>query len=344
MSAFLFIVGGFLLIAAGGLLITALQTRNSLAAISAIVALVLGLLGIAGSFSLVDVAPNERLVVFNRLTGRLGTPRGPGIHFVNPITNTYQHYDISRQSYTMSAVRFDGEFPEEPITARTAGGQQVLIDITVLYRLDTNRINDIHTNWPNERYRTELLRPLMRSVVRDAVSEFPVESVYQQRTIIDARITETVSAALDVEGFLVEEILVRNITFTEEYAASIEEAQIAEVRIRQEEFRVEEVTQQAAQVEARARGEAEARIIQAEAEAQALERLANVLSENPILLEYQYVQNLSDNIQILALPANSPFIFDLQGVMPGGSGTSNTVPRQQPVTPPTTSDTDSDGN
>src|SRR5690606_13666528 len=110
----------------------------------------------------------------------------------------------------------------------------------------------------NDGYRSGLIRPLLRSVISDAVSLFSVESIYQERSTIDAQIEESVVPAMEKEGFIVEDILVRNVTFTEEYSTSIEAAQIAEVRIREAEFRVEEVEQQAAQVEARARGAAEA--------------------------------------------------------------------------------------
>jgi regulator of protease activity HflC (stomatin/prohibitin superfamily) len=294
------------------------------AALVGIVCIVLG-------FTIVSVGPSQRLVVFNRLTGDLSTAREPGYRLINPITTEYRHYDVSRQTYTMSSIQFEGDTQgDDAVSARTSGGQEVLIDLTVIYRIDPERVNDVHVNWPNDRYRDELIRPLLRSVVRDAVSIFPIESVYQERATIDNQITEAVIPAMTREGFTVEDILVRNVTFATEYANAIEAAQVAEVNIREQEFRVREVEQQAAQVEARARGEAEARIIQAEADAQALRLVAEVLAENPNLLQYEYIQRLSDQVQLIALPANSPFIFDLQGIsnlpQPGSPGGQSIIP------------------
>jgi regulator of protease activity HflC (stomatin/prohibitin superfamily) len=187
-------------------------------------------------------------------------------------------------------------------------------------------VNQIHINWPDDRYRAELVRPLLRSVVRDAVSEFSVETVYQQRQTIDQTITEAVLPAMETEGFIVLDILVRNITFTPEYAQAIEAAQIAEVRIREREFQVQEAEQQAEQVQALARGDAEARKIKALAEAESLQYIADVLADNPDLIQYIYAQNLSDNVQVIGLPATSPFLFDFQSLLNGANQTATPAP------------------
>lgn len=333
MNAFLIVFGLFLLISAGALLVATLQSRSRSLLLGGLVAALAGVISILLGFTIVIVGPNERLVVFNRVTGNLSTPREPGVAIVNPITTSYEVYDVSRQTYTMSAIRFEGEVQgDDAVTARTSGGQEVFIDVTVIYIIDPQQVNKVHVNWPNGRYRDQLIRPLMRSVVRDAVSLFAVESVYQERATIDNQIEQAVIPAMSTEGFEVIDVLVRNVTFTTEYATAIENAQIAEVNIREQEFRIQEVERQAQQVEARAQGEADARIIQARAEAEALQLIADVLEENPALLEYQYVQNLSDQVQVLALPTGSPYIFDLQSVLEnrvtGTSGSSgdNLIP------------------
>lgn len=316
MNAFLTAFGLFLIIGGLGMFIVNLQARSRLVSLGGLVALGFGVIFILLGLTVVSVGPNERMVVFNRVTGNLANPRGPGLTIVNPITTSYEIYDVSRQTYTMSAQFTEGNIQgDDAVSARTAGGQEVFIDATVIYRINPDRVNEVHVNWPDKRYQDELIRPLLRSVIRDAVSLFDVESIYQERTTIDAQITEAVQPALEKEGFVVEDILVRNVNFTPEYASAIEAAQIAEVNIREQEFRVREEEQRAEQVQMRARGEAEARKIQAEAEAAALQYVANVLAANPELLEYQYVQNLSDNIEILALPASAPYLFDLQAVL-----------------------------
>lgn len=316
MMWFVVFLGVVLLFVAGGIFFGAKQKRpRPGGGQAAIPVALIGILFIVLGLSLVSVGPNERLVVFNRVSGNLGDPKGPGLVFVNPLTTTYRKYDISRQTYTMSGLSNEGDLEsDDSVTARTSGGQEVYVDITVIYAINPERLNDVHTHWPNDRYRDELIRPLMRSVVRDAVSGFTIENVYQERQTIDQTITSAVNTALDAEGFFLEDILVRNITFTDEYADAIESAQIAEVQIREQDFRVQEAQKKAQQVEELARGDAEARRIQAQAEADALQSVAEVLGANPVLIQYEYIRKLADNVQIMALPANSPFVFDFQSL------------------------------
>ena len=47
----------------------------------------------------------------------------------------------------------------------------------------------------------------------------------------------------------------------------------------------------------------------AEAEAKALQLIADVLANNPSLLQYQYITKLSPNVQIMLVPSNAPFIL-----------------------------------
>jgi hypothetical protein len=52
-------------------------------------------------------------------------------------------------------------------------------------------------------------------------------------------------------------------------------------------------------------------VLQAQAEAEALRLVSEQIAANPSLIQYQYIQRLSDNVGIVLLPSNSPFLFDL---------------------------------
>jgi regulator of protease activity HflC (stomatin/prohibitin superfamily) len=321
MNALFSFLGILLLMTAAGFFVSSINPkRRGLMRSLALLTGVAGVIFFALGQTIVVVGPRERMVVFNRVTGNLATPREPGLTIINPITTSYRIYDTARQTYTMSASFSEGQVQgDDAVTARTSDGQEVFLDMTLIYRIDPEKVNLIHVNWPDETYRDNFVRPLLRDVVRDVISTFSVERVYQERATIDVEMEAVLGPILDGEGLELVDVLIRDINFTPEYATAIENAQIAEVEIRQQEFRVRTAEQEAAQREARAQGEANARLIEAEAEAQALQLLADVLAENPQLIEYQYVQNLSDQVQILALPANSPYIFDLgayQGSLP----------------------------
>ncbi len=99
------------------------------------------------------------------------------------------------------------------------------------------------------------------------------------------------------------EFILRNITFSPEYAASVEQKQIAEQQAQQAFFVVEQRRQEAEQARQVAQGKADAavieaqgaadgRIIQAQAEAEALQKISEVLAQNEQLLSYRYIEEL----------------------------------------------------
>ncbi|MDX9865129.1 MAG: hypothetical protein RBT34_10025, partial [Anaerolineaceae bacterium] len=61
---------------------------------------------------------------------------------------------------------------------------------------------------------------------------------------------------------------------------------------------------------------AEARLIEAEAEAKALLLVADAIKGNPDLLTYQYINQITPNIDVMLLPNNAPFLFPLPEMGP----------------------------
>lgn len=64
----------------------------------------------------------------------------------------------------------------------------------------------------------------------------------------------------------------------------------------------------------RAKGDADARLIQAGAEAKALNLIAGALKDNPDLLSYQHITKLAPNTQVMLLPSNAPFLYQTPGL------------------------------
>ena len=62
-----------------------------------------------------------------------------------------------------------------------------------------------------------------------------------------------------------------------------------------------------------ARGDAEARLINAEAEAKANGLIAASLRDNPELLTYQYITRLSPSINTILVPSDNPYILPIPG-------------------------------
>jgi regulator of protease activity HflC (stomatin/prohibitin superfamily) len=283
------------------------------------------------SAGLVFIQPAERGVVISAIEtkGYRETALQPGLRWVVPFFENVVTYSIARQTYTMSIAEREGQLEgDDSILARTSDGQEVKVDASVIFSVNPEDVISIHINWQN-RYSMDLVRPLARGVIRDAVSQFGVEEVYSsKRNQMAQEIRDNMEIKLRENGLLLVDFVLRNITFSSEYAASVEQKQIAEQLAQQARFVVEQRRQEAEQARQvaqgradaaviGAQGQADARIIEANAEAQALLVLAAALADNPELLNYLYIVKLNPNVQIMLLGADGPnFLYQLPPLQP----------------------------
>jgi regulator of protease activity HflC (stomatin/prohibitin superfamily) len=277
------------------------------------------------SAGLVFIRPEERGIVISAVA-----PRGyreaalePGLRWVIPFAESVVIYPISKQTYTMSIAAEEGQIRgDDSVAARTADGQEVLIDASVIFGIDPARVIDVHIAWQN-RYATDLVRALSRGIVRDEAAQYGVEQIVSSKRFeLIEGIRERLAVKLAENGLVLSDFVLRNITFSPEYAASVEQKQIAEQQAQQAAFVVEQRRQEAEQAREVARGRrdaeilaaegrAEARLIEARAEAEALEMIAAALRDNPELLTFEYIQKLAPGIQVMLVPSNTPFLLPL---------------------------------
>ena len=291
---------------------------SSSALIVVIIAIVLTILG----SGLVYVESSERGVVRTIQAGGVRKDAlGPGLHWIIPVVEQVVTYSISNQTYTMSAVSGEGQVQgDDSIRARTKDGQEVIIDASVIYQIDPAKVVDLHIIWQN-RFEDEFVRPEARGIIRDAVSQYGVEEVVSTKRVeIVNIITEELAKSLSDNNLRLLDFVLRDIHFSEGYAAAVEQKQIAEQLAQQAALTVEQKKQEAEQARQvaqgaadaaviAAKGAAEARLIQAEAEAKANELIAQSLT--PALVQYQYVLKLAPGVQTIFIPSGNQFILPL---------------------------------
>ncbi len=292
------------------------------------------------SAGLVFVKPQERGVVISAFAkqGYREEPLQSGLNWIIPYVESVVYYPISKQTYTMSMTHTEGQVRgDDSVAARTADGQEIFVDASVIFKIDPARVVDVHINW-QDRYADDLVRPLTRGIIRDAISQYRVDEVVSTRRFeIVQQISDELGLQLAANGLILDDFVLRNITFSEEYALSVEQKQIAEQQAQQAKFVVEQKKQEAEQARQvaqgkadaaviAAEGDAKARLIQAEAEAKALEMIALVLAENPDLLTYNYIEKLAPGIQVMLVPSDNPYILPLPSLEDSGyNSTPDTV-------------------
>ena len=307
--------------------------------------LIIGLIVLAVVFTIVGaglvfIEPTETGVVVTVLAegGMRPQPLQAGLHWIVPFVERVELYPISIQTFTMARTASEGETQGLiTVEARTSDGQRIFVDSSVIYQIEPSVVTTIHREWQH-RYQEDLILPQARGIIRDAVSQYRVDEVSStKRFEMSDQITQELLKVMADNGLTLIDFVMRDITFTEEYAQSIEQKQIAEQQALQAAFVVESKKQEAEQARQiaqgqadaaviAARGAAEARLIEANAEAQALELLAAALEDNPELIEYQYVQKLSPGVQTIFVPSGNQFILPLPSSTETPASTTTTTP------------------
>jgi prohibitin 1 len=297
---------------------------------------------------LVFIQPEERGVVISAIqpTGYRIEPLQPGLRWIIPFFESVVTYPISRQTYTMSIAPSEGAITgDDSITARTADGQEIFVDASVIFAIDPAKVVQVHIDW-QDRYTDELVRPLSRGVIRDIVSQYKVEEVVTSKRVdMTNQISQDMQKKLEENGLTLVDFILRNITFSPEYAASVEQKQVAEQQAQQAAFVVEQRRQEAEQarqvaqgqadaVVINAKGAADARVLQAQAESQALQLIEGALKNNDNLLLYQYISKIAPGIQVMLVPNNNPYLLTLPTLPTATATESAVVPTPAPTPTP----------
>ncbi len=312
------------------------QKTKGAATIIVVVAVLALALNVA-SAGIVFVQPQERGVVISAVPGQKGVRNESlpgGLNWVIPFFETVRAYPLSNQTYTMSSIQTEGQISgDDSVQGRTSDGQIVYVDASVIFKIDPTKVVSVHLLW-QDRYIDDLVRPQVRGIIRDKVATFGIEEVYgTKRTDLINAVNAELATKLEEGGLILVDFVLRNISFSDEYSASVEQKQIAEQLAQQAVFVVEQRKQEAEQARQLAQGqadavairaqgdaqalliaanaEAEARLIKAQAEAEALALLAAAIEANPDVLTLEYIQKLAPNIQIMLLPSDNPFLLPL---------------------------------
>ena len=252
----------------------------------------------------VRVVPVGRaLVVFNTVT-RSFRLAGQGVTLIPPFIAQTEMYDLRRLEYTMTKTQGEGRKSgwDDSLWSPTQEGLQVGIDLTVWHHLDPLKVITIHQRIGPD-YEDKIIRPAVRSVIRLVISEYAVMDVYSsKRAAIQDEINTKIKVLLEKDGFLIDEVVLRDVRFTDDFAKAIEAKQIAQQSAEQMKYVLEKEQR-----------EAERKVIEAQGRAKAIDTITQALQRNPNYIKYLYVDKLSDKISVIV--SDQSTIMDLKGIL-----------------------------
>ena len=234
----------------------------------------------------VTVPAGQRGVVFSLSGGTLSRQLGEGIHFVMPFVQSVVFYDVRTQTYTMSAVQWEGEIKgDDSLTALTSDGQVVRVDLSVRYHPDPTKVANLHQRIGPD-YANKVIRPNALSETRVILAQYPVSAVYAaKREIIEQSISDGLKKSLAQSDIILDEVLLRDLRFSDTYAAAVEQKQIAQQN-----------SQRMNYVLNKAEIEKQIQILQARGDARAIELKGRAIAANSKITQYEYARKIAPNV------------------------------------------------
>ena len=269
-------------------------------------AIIAGALVAVLSSAFVVVPAGNVGVVFNVFTGVQNQPLRPGIHLVLPLLQ-----QVTLMNTREQAVNFSDT---DSINALSQEGLQIVTDATIRFKIATVEAPTIFETIGTD-YESTLIRPIVRSVIRDAVASYnAAELISTQRTQAQQQIVDALTETLSESNVILVNALLRDIRIPELITQAIEEKQAAEQQVQVEANRREQSRIAAERAVIEAEGQRDAEIARAEGEAQALTLRGEAIRENPEIIQLEVAQKLAPSLQTIMLPSEGNFLLDVRGL------------------------------
>ncbi len=209
----------------------------------------------------------------------------PGLHFIVPYVQKVIKMSVRTHSYDLRGQR--------AIEALSKDGLTIRIELTVLYKIKPDKAAEIFVEYGLE-YEDKIIKPVIRSAVRDVIAMLDSSQVYQERDLIRQKLVEKVSKELDKRFIILDEILVRDIKLPPKVVEAIEQKRRAFEEMQKMKFVVE-----------REKLEAERKRVEAKGIADANRIIAGSLTRE--YLQWKFIENIKsyaegDNNTVILLP------------------------------------------
>jgi len=208
----------------------------------------------------------------------------PGVHFVTPLVETVQTFDLRDHLFTAGVTDDPNQDLKQktPLTVQSREGLSIGLAVTVRYHLDPRRLDHVEAQLPQP-VDKEIVPPVVASAWRELAPSYTVQEIFStRREEVRERAAATITRKLGADGIVVEEVMLRDIQLPAEYAKGLEGLLLKEQEddqmgvatdIQQKQVRIAELQAEAeavAKVKA-SEGEAQSKVVEAKGEADAMQ-------------------------------------------------------------------------
>jgi len=177
-----------------------------------------------------------------------------GLHIVNPLLDITL-FDVQTQNYTMSAIHSEGaQEGDDAIRVLSNDGLEVVIDLTVLYRVIPTEAPKIFKGI-GQNYTDKIVRPVTRTRIRDNAVYYDAVALYStKRNEFQQRIFKSIEDDFKKRGLVLEQLLIRNINLPASVKTTIESKINAEQEAQKMTFVLQKEKQEAERKRVEAQG------------------------------------------------------------------------------------------
>jgi len=205
-----------------------------------------------------------QIAVINRL-GKISRVASPGLNFKIPLIEGTDYYSMQKIIYETSehTEESGAEYKDQPVDSSTSDGQQISIRYTVRFQINPDKIQWVAQNLGKEAQILErIIKAESRSMVRNIAREYTAQELYTGDVFkFQANVTKVLKEKFSKNGILLDEFLVRQIKFDENYVKAVEQKQIEKEKVKTEEYIAEQEKFKKLQAITKAEGQAKAQEI-----------------------------------------------------------------------------------
>jgi regulator of protease activity HflC (stomatin/prohibitin superfamily) len=241
---------------------------------------------------------------------RLGAVRQelkPGLHMIVPFVDHVVIFPTLKKNYEASDTPQSSmaDYPDIIVSALTSDGQQIKVGLTARFMIEPGKAAWILQNLGSEReYVEKVVKTEIRGSGRRVPTKFAAYDLYTKKSYeAQQTLFDEIAPKFQANGLILDEIVIRNITFTPEYAKTLEEKQIALENITTEKNKLEQ-----------AKIRKEQQIVIAEGDAKSIEIRQAALTKNPTIIQWEFVQKLAPNVQWGIMPDKVIPVIDFKNM------------------------------
>lgn len=234
--------------------------------------------------SIVVVPSGMGGVRISQIRGTLPGTLYPGVHFVAPLLDSVQMFDLRDHLFTAGMAEQAAKMGSQNagLNVQSLEGLNIGLGIMVRYRLDPNKLASVQAHLPQPADK-ELVPAVVASAWRELTPRYTVKEIFStKREEVRAKAADIITRKLATDGIVVEEVMLSDIQLPEEYARGLEGLLLKEqqddqmsidTEIQQKQVKIAELQAEAeaGQKVKEAEGEAQSKVVEAKGEADAMQ-------------------------------------------------------------------------